>query len=88
MSSDKALLGMSVARLATGLLQVAAAYLMWKLASVETALRLNAFLGLVGPAVFVAVSAMGLLAISGKLPGWKMSLSVLGVLMILVGTSK
>jgi len=67
-------------------LEVVVAVLMLKLNRIDSALRLNALLGLVGPLVFILVSALGLVGIAETLPLHKVLLITLGVILVVLGT--
>jgi hypothetical protein len=77
---------MALIRVISGLLEIIVAIIFLKLGKVESALRLNSFLGLVGPLVFIAVSALGIVAIAVKLSWIKVALICLGIILVLVGT--
>ncbi|HAH97362.1 MAG TPA: DUF2619 domain-containing protein [Firmicutes bacterium] len=79
---------MVMLRILSGLLEIVTAVIILRSSSVQTALRLNAFLGLVGPIVFLAVSALGIISIAVKLPLPKVLLICTGLLLVLWGTSK
>jgi len=83
---QKILSGMAILRLLSGLLEIIAALLFLRLQKVETALQLNAILGLVGPMVFLLVSTLGLVAVAVRLSLVKVCLIVLGVLFTILGT--
>jgi len=83
---QKILSGMAFLRLLSGLLEIIAALLFLRLQKVETALQLNAILGLVGPMVFLLVSTLGLVAVAVRLSLVKVCLIVLGVLFTILGT--
>lgn len=78
---------MAALRILSGLIEIAAAVIFLKIGRVEAALRINAFLGLVGPVVFLAVSALGIITIAVKLSPLKVALVSAGVLLVLWGTS-
>lgn len=86
MKSVSVLGGMAVLRVISGLIEIITAVVFLKLGRVESALRLNAFLGLVGPVVFLAVSALGIVAVAVKLPPIKVILTCLGIILVLWGT--
>ncbi len=67
-------------------MEVVVAVLMLKLNRIDSALRLNALLGLVGPLVFILVSALGLVGIAETLPLHKVLLITLGVILVVLGT--
>lgn len=77
---------MAVLRILSGVLEIAAALVFIKLGKVETALRINALLGIIGPLVFVLVSVFGIVAVAVKLPPLKIVLLTLGTILVLVGT--
>jgi hypothetical protein len=54
---------------------------------VETALRINALLGLVGPVIFAGVSFLGICAMAGKVSMAKLIIIFTGVILVLIGTS-
>jgi hypothetical protein len=77
---------MAVIRIISGLLEIATAIIFIKIGRVDSALRLNAFLGLIGPIVFILVSVLGIAAIAVKLSWIKLVLLSLGLLLVIVGT--
>jgi hypothetical protein len=70
----------------SGCIEIGTALLFLRLKKVETALQLNAILGLVGPIIFIMVNALGLIAISVKVSPAKVGLISLGVLLIVLGS--
>jgi hypothetical protein len=77
---------MAVLRVISGLLEIAVAIIFLKAGRVDTALRLNAFLGLIGPIVFIMVSVLGIAAIAVKLSWYKVLLLSVGMVLVLIGT--
>jgi hypothetical protein len=77
---------MALIRIISGLLEIATAIIFIKIGRVDSALRLNAFLGLIGPIVFILVSVLGIAAIAVKLSWIKLVLLSLGLLLVIVGT--
>lgn len=84
----KLVAGMAFLRLLAGTVEVTAALLMLKFQRVETAFQINAVLGLIGPMMFVAVSALGLIGLAGKISVSKLVLVSTGVLLILIAARK
>lgn len=78
---------MAVMRFISSLLELIAAILILKFRNVQTALRINAFLGLIGPMIFIGVSFLGIYNLADKLPWKKLILIFLGVILILIGTT-
>lgn len=78
--------GMIALRVISACIEVGAAAAMLRLSRAEQVLRLNALLGLVGPTVFLLVSALGLAALAGRVSPARFGLVALGVLLVVVGT--
>ncbi len=83
---SRVLLTMICLRLTSSFIELIAAYLMFYFRSIETAIRINAILGLVGPVVLVLVTFIGLIGISNQLNINNILLIALGILLILFGT--
>lgn len=66
--------------------EVTAALLLLRMSDPRAMLRLNSLLGLVGPFIFIAVSALGLTASLGKIQPGRLLLVALGVALVLWGT--
>lgn len=86
MTQHTAVGGMAAIRFLSGMLEIIAALVFLRLGKVESALRINAFLGLVGPMVFIIVSVLGIVAVAVRLSPLKVILLILGSLLVLVGT--
>lgn len=78
--------GMVLVRLLSSAVELSAAVLMARYNRVDTALRINGILGLVGPVILVAVTALGLAGLAGRLPVHKLLMILTGVLLIILGT--
>lgn len=87
-SGDKHVVGMALLRILSGLIEFSAAMLMLKLNRVEQALKVNAALALVGPTVMMAVMALGLAGLAGKIPLPKLLIIILGVGLIFYGVNR
>lgn len=83
---EKALSGMAAIRVISGLLEIIAAIIIVRFGRIETALRINAFLGLVGPIVFILVSVLGIVAVAVRIIPWKIGLIILGFIFVMLGT--
>ena len=77
---------MSYLRLIGAGVEIVAAVLMVKMNTVEAALRINAILGLVGPVVLIAVSALGLWGLVGRVSWIKLIMTLCGAILIIAGT--
>jgi hypothetical protein len=78
---------MALLRFISASLEFLAAILFLKLNSVETAIRVNALVGLVGQFVFIGVSFLGLVGMADASSSLKLLIIAAGVLLILIGTS-
>jgi len=83
---DRTVAGMAFLRLASSIIELSAALFILRLNRVEAGLRINAVLGLVGPLIFLSVSALGIFALAGKVPSHRLAFIAVGVLLILLGT--
>ena len=77
---------MALIRVISGLLEVITAVFIIRLGRVDLALRLNALLGLIGPLIFILVSALGVAAIAIKLSWLKVGFLTLGIILVVLGT--
>lgn len=73
-------------RLLSACIEVTAALLLLRMSDPRAMLRLNSLLGLVGPLVFIGVSALGLAASLGRIQPGRLLLVALGVALVLWGT--
>lgn len=78
--------GMALMRILSGAVELTAAILMLRFNQVETALRINGLLGLVGPAVLVLVSIIGLAGLASDISPTRTMMIVLGIFLIYLGT--
>ncbi|GEA14581.1 MAG: hypothetical protein PWR22_1156 [Moorella sp. (in: firmicutes)] len=85
---DKHVLAMAAVRVLSSMIELTAAILMLKLNRVEAALKINATLAFVGPAVMMTVTALGLWGLAGKIPPVKMLTIILGVGLIFYGVKR
>lgn len=77
---------MAFLRLISGSLELLAAILMMRHRSVETALRINGVLGLVGPTILVLVNLFGIAGLATRVFPYRLALVAVGVLCILLGS--
>jgi hypothetical protein len=85
---DKYVCGMALIRILSAAIEFSAALLMFKLNRVDQALKVNAVLALVGPTIFMSVTAVGLFGLAGKVSLQKMLIIILGVGLIFYGIHK
>jgi hypothetical protein len=77
---------MSYLRIIGAGVEIAAAILMVKINTIEAALRINAILGLLGTVVLIAVSALGLWGLVGRVSLAKLLMVLCGAILIIIGT--
>lgn len=87
MDRDPFVTGMSLTRVISACIELTGAYLMWRAGRVDAAMRVNAYLGLVGPMVLLTVNAIGIVGLAGKgMPVSKIVLILMGVYLIIFST--
>jgi len=77
---------MRIARMLSACVEVCAAVLLLRMADPRAMLRLNSLLGLVGPVIFITVSALGLAASLGRLQPGRLLIVLVGVGLVVWGT--
>jgi hypothetical protein len=80
--------GMISVRMLSAAMELTGALLMWRYGRLETAVRINGFLGLVGPLVLSATMLLGIAGLATRLPLGKLVWIGAGVVLILVGTTR
>lgn len=85
---NKIVMTMASLRVLSGSLELIAAILMLRLATVEKALLVNAGLALVGPLVLLTTTTVGLVGIAEKLSLGKMLWIIAGVSCLFIGILK
>ncbi|MFP4660828.1 MAG: DUF2619 domain-containing protein [Halanaerobiales bacterium] len=77
---------MILLRVLSSMIEMGAACLMFYFKNIETAIRINALLGLFGPLILILVTFIGLVGISTELNIKNLLLIATGVILILIGT--
>lgn len=77
---------MAFIRFASSMMEFCAALFMLHFARVDTAVNINAALGLVGPVIFISITALGVAGLAGQVSPAKLLLVVAGVVLIFIGT--
>lgn len=77
---------MILIRVFSSLIELSAAGLMYYFKSIETAVRINAVLGLLGPVILMTVSFIGLIGLSSQLSAKNLIIVATGVFLIILGT--
>ncbi|HYF92595.1 MAG TPA: DUF2619 domain-containing protein [Symbiobacteriaceae bacterium] len=83
---DRMMLGIRLARGLSAAVEVTALLLFLRMDNVASMVRLNGMLGMVGPVIFITVSALGLAGSIGAIQPAKLVLIAAGVLLIVLGT--
>ena len=86
MNLDPFVQSMAITRILSSVIELSAALLMIRMNQIESSLRINAFLGLIGPLILLTSMAIGLVGMAGKVSLMRVLLIVLGVFLILRGT--
>lgn len=79
---------MGIMRFVSATIELGAAFLIMRLARVDAAIQINAALGLVGPAIFISVTLLGIAGLSGKISVTKLLMIAGGVVLVLLGSRK
>lgn len=85
---DKIVIGMAGLRFLSASIEFTAAVLMLMYGRVEMAFKINALLAMVGPAILLTVTTLGLIGLAGKIATSGMMIVILGVILIFIGISK
>ncbi len=78
--------GMAGVRFLSSAIECTAALLMLRLGRVDSALRINGVLGLVGPTVLIVTTVVGVAGLAGRVQIGKVLLIFVGVYLILYGS--
>lgn len=79
---------MGLLRLLSGFIEISAGLLMISSQNVETALKINATLALIGPTIMIIVTSLGLVGIAENVSLGKMLTILCGVALIFYGLNK
>lgn len=79
---------MGFIRVLSGSLELCAGLLIMYFNKVETAVKINALLAIIGPTVMITVTALGLAGIADKVSLGKMLTILSGVMLIFFGLNK
>lgn len=85
--TNKLVVSMAALRFLAGLLELGGATLMLRLGKVESAFQVNAWLGIIGPTIFLLVSSLGLAGMVGHVSPLKIALLLSAVILILLSAA-
>lgn len=88
MAVEKIVLGMAGLRFLSATIEFTAAMLMLKFGRVETAFKINALLALIGPAILLTVTSLGLIGLAEKLSALGLVIILVGVVLIFIGINQ
>lgn len=83
---DRMMMGIRLARGISAAIEVTALLLLLRMENIGDMVRLNGLLGMVGPVIFITVSALGLAGSIGAIQPAKLALIAAGVVLIVLGT--
>lgn len=83
---EKMMMGIRLARGLSATVEVTALLMLLRMDDVKSMLKLNGMLGLVGPLIFITVSALGIAGSMGSIAPGKLAMIAAGVVMIVLGT--
>lgn len=83
---SKLISGMGLVRLLSASMELLGAFLILRSVRVENAVRINALLGMTGPFIFLAVTALGLAGMAHRLDLGRTLLLLGGIALILSAT--
>ncbi len=80
---------MGLTRAIYAVLNISAALVIWKMADISSAMKINAVFGsIMGPLTFLLVSGFGMAGLAKSLSPTKMALIIIGMVLILIGTRR
>lgn len=85
MSNLSIALAMGIIRLISGSVELLSACLMIYFNQIETSVKINALLAVIGPTVLIVVTSLGLIGIADTVPPGRMFLILCGVALIFIG---
>lgn len=85
---DRIVFLMASLRILSATIEFSAALTMLYFNRVETALKINCLLALVGPTVLLTTTALGLWGMAGKLAPSTMAIIFLGIILIIIGVNR
>ena len=88
MLRDNTIITMAALRILSGIMEVGAALLILRYNRIDTALRVNGILAIIGPTILLLGITLGVAGLSDRVPLNKMFLIYLGAFLIFWGTRK
>jgi len=85
---DRFVFSMASLRILSAVIEFSAALLMLYFNRVESAFKINCTLAMVGPAVLLTTTGLGLAGLAGKVPFSTMVIILLGIALILIGVNR
>lgn len=88
MFKEKTVVAMAALRLFSGILEVIAALLILRFNRIDTALRVNGALAVIGPTILLICILIGAAGLTDRLPLGRLILIYLGVFLLFWGTRR
>lgn len=88
MLKDNSVLAMAALRFLSGILELGAALLILRYNRIDTALRINGLLAVIGPTILLLGITVGIAGLTGRLPVGRLLLIYMGVFLIFWGTRR
>lgn len=88
MLRDNTVTAMAALRILSGIVEVGAALLILRYNRIDTALRMNGILAVIGPTILLLGITLGVVGLSDRVPLNRMVLIYLGTILIFWGTRK
>lgn len=86
MGAEPYVRGMAAIRFLSAGIEITGALLILRYGRVDTALRINGLLGLVGPTILISVTLLGIAGLAGRIVPAKIAIIFIGVYLILYGS--
>jgi len=77
---------MGITRLIYGCISLFGGFLIFYFKDLQHAMKINSFMGSLGPVVFLGLSIIGVAGLANQIAPWKLILIIAGVALIMVGT--
>lgn len=77
---------MALLRVVHGVINLTAAFLIYKFGTPEAGLRINAIVGSIGPVLFTLIALIGVAGASANLQTYKIIMIIAGITLIVLGT--
>ena len=77
---------MAVTRMMYGVIGLSGGLMMFYFKDLQNAVKINSFMGSIGPFVFLGLSLLGVAGLAGQIEVKKLAMIIVGVTLIMLGT--